>query len=46
MGAVAIVASLLITAVAFMAGVAREGRRQARLCAPSGPKDSARDATG
>jgi glycosyltransferase involved in cell wall biosynthesis len=46
MGAVAIVASLLITAVAFVAGVAREGRRQARLSDRSGPKDSARDATG
>jgi glycosyltransferase involved in cell wall biosynthesis len=39
MGAVAIVASLLITAVAFVVGIAREGRRQARSAGSSGRKD-------
>jgi hypothetical protein len=46
MGAVAIVASLLITAVAFVAGIAREGRRQARLSDRLGRKDPPGDATG
>lgn len=44
MGAVAIVASLLITAVAFVAGVAREGRRQARLSDAIGREDLRRHA--
>jgi glycosyltransferase involved in cell wall biosynthesis len=35
-GAVAIMASLLITGAAFLVGIAREGRRQARLLSTSG----------
>jgi hypothetical protein len=45
MGAVAIVASLVITAAAFVAGVAREGRRQARLSDPIRREDFTGDAT-
>lgn len=36
-GALAIMLSLLITAAAFLVGIAREGRRQARLPRTSGP---------
>ena len=40
LGAVAIVASLLITGLAFVAGIAREGRRQARFAATSGGQEA------
>jgi GT2 family glycosyltransferase len=40
LAAVAIVASLLITGLAFLAGVAREWRRQVRLSAPSGGQEA------
>jgi GT2 family glycosyltransferase len=40
LGALAIVASLLITGLAFLAGIAREGRRQARFPGNSGCKDA------
>lgn len=45
LGALAIVASLLITGLAFLAGLVREGRRQARFSATSGRQGRAVDAT-
>jgi len=44
-GAVAILASLLLTGVAFVAGAAREGRRHARLLIISRREDVTQDAT-